>query len=97
MNDSPVFELFEKYLKFDIAETQPIYVQVAQQIINIIQRGFLKKGTNLKSISSQKNNPYSYAKKTGFPFQKSFHLASTIQTDPMKALIRYFKPNCVII
>lgn len=143
MNDSPVFELFEKYLKFDITETQPIYVQVAQQIINIIQRGFLKKGTklpgtralskvlkvhrntavaiydelasqawveiipnkgtfvietalkktNLKSISSKKNNPYSYAKKTGFPFQKSFHLASTIQTTNATYSINDGKPD----
>ncbi|WP_439129595.1 PLP-dependent aminotransferase family protein [Polaribacter sp.] len=143
MNNSPVFELFEQLLKFDATATQPIYVQVAQQIINIIQRGFLKKGTKLpgtralckvlkvhrntavaiydelasqgwveiipnkgtfvietaikkkplKSILSQKNNPYAYAKNTGFPFQKSFHLASTIQTTNAKYSINDGKPD----
>ncbi len=143
MKSSPVFSLFEKLIKFDKTLTQPIYIQVAQQIINSIQRNYLVKGTklpgtrNLSKIlkihrntavaiyeelasqgwveilpnkgtfvlepeqksskitaSSQKlNEAYNYAKTTGYPFQQSFHLASTEQLTNATYTINDGKPD----
>jgi GntR family transcriptional regulator/MocR family aminotransferase len=47
MKDSPVNTLFKELLDFDKNLTQPLYVQVSQQIINAIQRRYLPKGTAL--------------------------------------------------
>lgn len=47
MSNSPVFNFFEELVVFDKTQPQPLYVQVSQQIINAIQRGFLAKGTVL--------------------------------------------------
>lgn len=143
MKDSPVLDLFQKILKVDTSLTQPIYIQIAQQIINAIQRGFLKKGTKLpgtrilsslikvhrntavaiydelaaqgwveiiankgtfvleiakkssklKTNSQQIHTTNSYAAIPGFPFQKSFHLASTIQKTTAKYSINDGKPD----
>lgn len=47
MSNSPVFNLFEEFIEYDKTQPQPLYVQVSQQIINAIQRGYLIKGTVL--------------------------------------------------
>ncbi|QXP71505.1 PLP-dependent aminotransferase family protein [Polaribacter sp. R2A056_3_33] len=143
MKDSPVNTLFEQLINFDKSVPQPVYVQVAQQIINAIQRGYISKGTllpgtrvlsqtlkihrntavaiyeelasqdwveiipnkgtfviepSLKTVkikaSSQKiNEAYKTAKTTGFPFQKSFHLASTVQLSKVQYTINDGKPD----
>ncbi|MDP5107322.1 MAG: PLP-dependent aminotransferase family protein [Polaribacter sp.] len=47
MTDSPVNTLFKQLINFDKSISQPVYIQVSQQIINAIQRGYLTKGTIL--------------------------------------------------
>ncbi|NVJ87992.1 MAG: PLP-dependent aminotransferase family protein [Flavobacteriaceae bacterium] len=47
MSHSPVFKFFEKSITFDKTQPQPVYIQVSQQIINAIQRGYLHKGSLL--------------------------------------------------
>ena len=129
MIDSPVKILFKQLIDFDKSLTQPVYIQVSQQIINAIQRNYLSKGTvlpgtrilskllnihrntavaiyeelasqgwveiipnkgtfvldpalkntKIKAPSQKINEAYTYAKNTGFPFEKSFNLASTVQ------------------
>lgn len=143
MIDSPVSTLFKQLISFDKSIEQPVYIQVAQQIINAIQRGFLAKGTRLpgtrilsqalkvhrntavaiydelaaqgwveimpnkgtfvldpvlKKVKSKTdfkeiNQAYTFAKTTGFPFQKSLHLASTIQATNAKYTINDGKPD----
>lgn len=143
MKNSPVFSFFEKLIKIDKSLTQPIYIQVAQQIINAIQRSYLEKGTKLpgtrilskilkihrntavaiyeelasqgwveiipnkgtfvlepkqkttkiKASSQKLNEAYNYAKTTGYPFQQSFHLASTEQLTTAKYTINDGKPD----
>ena len=44
---SPVEGLFEKLVTFDKSLSKSVYMQVAEQIINLIQRGYLLKGTLL--------------------------------------------------
>ncbi|NIJ45977.1 GntR family transcriptional regulator/MocR family aminotransferase [Wenyingzhuangia heitensis] len=129
MKDSPVNLLFKQLIDFDKSLTQPVYIQISQKIINVIQRRYLTKGAilpgtrvlsqilkihrntavavyeelasqgwveiipnkgtfvlepelktaKIRANSLQVNQAYKYAETTGFPFQKSFHLASTIQ------------------
>ena len=143
MIDSPVNALFKQLINFDKSLSQPVYVQVSQQIINAIQRGYLAKGTILpgtrvlsqllkihrntavaiyeelasqgwveiipnkgtfilepalktakrKAPSQKIHQAYSYAKTTGYPFQKSFHLASTTQLTDAKYSINDGKPD----
>ena len=141
MIDSPVGVLFKQLISFDKLIEQPVYIQVAQQITNAIQRGFLAKGTRLpgtrilsqilkvhrntavaiydelaaqgwveiipnkgtfvldpvlkkvKIDSKEINQAYTFAKTTGFSFQKSFHLASTIQVTNAKYTINDGKPD----
>jgi GntR family transcriptional regulator/MocR family aminotransferase len=143
MIDSPVNNLFKQLINFDKWIAKPIYIQVSQQIINAIQRGYLTKGTilpgtrvfaqllkihrntavaiyeelasqgwveiipnkgtfvlepelktaKIKATSQKINQAYTYAKTTGFPFQKSFHLASTIQLTTAKYTINEGKPD----
>ncbi|TMM30673.1 PLP-dependent aminotransferase family protein [Polaribacter aestuariivivens] len=143
MTDSPLNNLFKQLIHFDKTLTQPVYIQVAQQIINAIQRSYIIKGTKLpgtrvlgellkihrntavaiydelasqgwveiipnkgtfvlepklkisKTKTSSKNitEAYSYATSTGFPFQKSFHLASTVQLTNAKYTINDGKPD----
>ena len=45
--NSPVKELIKQLVSFDKSSIQPLYIQVAQQIINGIQRGYLAKGSKL--------------------------------------------------
>ncbi|MCR8667059.1 PLP-dependent aminotransferase family protein [Aestuariibaculum sp. M13] len=45
--NSPVESLFEKLITFDKVLPKPVYMQVAEQIINLIQRGYVLKGTLL--------------------------------------------------
>jgi GntR family transcriptional regulator/MocR family aminotransferase len=143
MIDSPVNTLFKQLIGFDKSMSQPVYIQVSQQIVNAIQRKYLTKGTilpgtrvlgqllkihrntavaiyeelaaqgwveiipnkgtfvlepelktaKIKAPSQKINQAYSYAKTTGFPFQKSFHLASTIQLTNAKYTINDGKPD----
>lgn len=45
--DSPVQIPYKSFVKIDIKSTAPIYMQVANQLINAIQRGYLPFGTKL--------------------------------------------------
>ena len=45
--NSPVEAILKQLISFDKTIVQPVYVQVSQQIINAIQRGYLVKGTKL--------------------------------------------------
>ena len=143
MKDSPVITLFKELIVFDKTISQPVYIQVSQQIINAIQRRYLSKGTilpgtrvlgkflkihrntavaiyeelasqgwveiipnkgtfvlepelkitKIKAPSQKINEAYKYAKTTGFPFQKSFHLASTAQLTTAKYTVNDGKPD----
>lgn len=143
MKDSPVYILLKQLIAFDKTISQPIFIQVSQQITNAIQRGYLAKGTMLpgtrilssllkihrntavaiydelasqgwveiipnkgtfilepklktakiKAQSQKINEAYSFAKITGFPFQKSFNLASTAQSSNAKYAINDGKPD----
>ena len=143
MKDSPVNTLFKQLISFDKSLSQPLYLQVSGQIINAIQRSYLRKGTKLpgtrtlsqllkvhrntavaiydelasqgwieiipnkgtfilepenktakiKATSQKINEAYTYAKTTGFPFQKSFHLESTLQFTNAKYSINDGKPD----
>ena len=137
MINSPVNILFQQLIDFDKSLTQPVYIQIAQKIINAIQRRYLAKGTvlpgtralskilkihrntavavyeelasqgwveiipnkgtfvlvpdsqtpKIKASSLQVNQAYQYANNTGFPFQKSFHLAPNTQYSKAKYII----------
>jgi GntR family transcriptional regulator/MocR family aminotransferase len=52
-----------------------------------------QKTLKIKAVSQKENKVYSYAKTTGFPFQKSFHLASTNQLTKAKYTINDGKPD----
>ncbi|UMB60533.1 PLP-dependent aminotransferase family protein [Lutibacter sp. A80] len=52
-----------------------------------------KSTAKIKASSQKLNEAYSYAKTTGFHFQKSFHLASTVQFTKSKYLINDGKPD----
>ncbi|MBP1840350.1 PLP-dependent aminotransferase family protein [Formosa algae] len=45
--NSPVEALFIKLIDFDKTKSKPLYIQVSEQIVNLIQRGYLLKGTLL--------------------------------------------------
>jgi len=45
--NSPVKQLIKQLVSFDKSSVQPLYIQVAQQIINAIQRGYIAKGSKL--------------------------------------------------
>ena len=127
MKDSPVNLVLKELIHFDKTSATSVYIQISQQIINAIQRGYLKEGMALPGTrvfsqllnihrntavaiydelasqgwveiipnkgtfilvpkpktatiiarSNKINDAYSYPKTTGFPFQTSFHLAST--------------------
>ena len=141
--NSPVNDIIKQLVTFDKSIVQPVYIQVAQQIINAIQRGYLSKGTKLpgtrvlsqllnihrntavaifEELASQGwvdiiankgtfvlvpeqttakiratvqhiHHAYTYPKVAGFPFQKSFHLASTAQDTTAKFTITDGKPD----
>ncbi|WP_179334164.1 aminotransferase-like domain-containing protein [Winogradskyella costae] len=141
--NSPVSQILKQLITFDKTIVQPVYVQVAQQIVNAIQRGYLEKGSKLpgtrvfsqllnihrntavaiydelasqgwvdiianrgtfvlvpeestakiKATTQHLQQAYSYPKVAGFPFQKSFHLASTAQETTAKYSINDGKPD----
>jgi GntR family transcriptional regulator/MocR family aminotransferase len=143
MIDSPVSTLFKQLIDFNKSLSQPVYIQVSQQVVNAIQRGYLTKGTMLpgtrvlgqllkvhrntavaiyeelaaqgwveiipnkgtfilepaskaakiKAPSQKINQTYTSPKTTGFPFQKSFHLASTTQLTNAKYTINEGQPD----
>jgi GntR family transcriptional regulator/MocR family aminotransferase len=45
--NSPVKQIIKQLVSFDKSSIQPLYIQVAQQIINAIQRGYLVEGNKL--------------------------------------------------
>ncbi|MUU78500.1 aminotransferase-like domain-containing protein [Winogradskyella endarachnes] len=45
--NSPVIDILSQLVTFDKTKVQPVYMQVAQKVINAIQRGYLEKGTQL--------------------------------------------------
>ncbi|WP_333808086.1 aminotransferase-like domain-containing protein [Flavobacterium sp.] len=47
MKDSPVNLLLKELIYFDKSSATSVYIQIAQQIINAIQRGYLKEGMAL--------------------------------------------------
>ncbi len=141
--NSPVSGIIKQLVSFDKTIVQPVYIQVAQQIINAIQRGYLSKGSKLpgtrvlsqllsihrntavaiyeelasqgwvdiianrgtfvlvpeqttakiKATSQHIHQAYTYPKVAGFPFQKSFHLASTEQETTAKFIINDGNPD----
>ncbi|NRR92036.1 PLP-dependent aminotransferase family protein [Winogradskyella undariae] len=141
--NSPVSQIIKQLVTFDKTIVPPVYVQVAQQIINAIQRGYLDKGsklpgtrvlgkvldihrntavaiyeelasqgwvdivankgtfvllpetseTKIKATTQHLDHAYTYAKVAGFPFQKSFHLASTTQETTAKYTINDGQPD----
>lgn len=143
MIDSPINTLFKQLIHLDKSLSQPLYVQVSQQIINAIQRNYIIKGTllpgtrvlsallnvhrntavaiydelasqgwveiipnkgtfvlepeqkiaKIKATSQKINQAYTYSKNTGFPFQKSFNLASTTQLSNATYSINDGKPD----
>ena len=52
-----------------------------------------QKTTKTRATSQKINQAYTYAKTTGFPFQESFHLASTTQLTDAKYTINDGKPD----
>lgn len=45
--NSPVDQLIETLIVFDKTKSKPVYIQVAEQLVNLIQRGYILKGTRL--------------------------------------------------
>lgn len=141
--NSPVNSILKRLISFEKSNLNAIYIQIAQQIINAIQRGYLSKGTKLpgtrvlsqllhihrntvvavydelasqgwveimpnkgtfilvpeqttvpiKAIAHKIDHVYEYSKTTGFPFQSSFHLASTSQETAAKYHINDGTPD----
>ena len=141
--NSPVESILAQLVSFNKNESQPLYIQVSQQIINAIQRKYIAKGTLLpgtrklsKLLQIHRNTAVAiydelasqgwveilpnkgtyvlgveekpikiktsfakveytnkYAEKTGFPFQQSFHLASTAEVTTAKYTINDGKPD----
>ncbi|MGA1225928.1 MAG: PLP-dependent aminotransferase family protein [Tamlana sp.] len=141
--NSPVNHLLKQLIYFEKSNATAVYIQIAQQLINAIQRGYLSKGSVLpgtrtlgellhihrntavavydelasqgwveiipnkgtfvlvpeqttapiKATTQQIDQVYEYSKTTGFPFQPSFHLASTSQISNAKYSINDGKPD----
>jgi len=141
--NSPVSTLLKQLIHFEKASTTAVYIQVAQQIINAIQRSYLTEGTPLpgtrtfsqlfkihrntavaiydelasqgwveiipnkgtfvlipeqktaaiKATSHRIDQVHDYSKTTGFPFQPSFHLASTNEIIQKKYSINDGQPD----
>ena len=141
--NSPVSDLLKQLLHFDKGSSQPVYIQIAQQLINAIQRGYLSTGAKLpgtrilsgilkihrntvvavydelasqgwveiipnkgtfvllpeqttatiKATAQKIDQVYNYSKSTGFPFQPSFNLASTLQVTKAKYSINDGNPD----
>ena len=143
MIDSPVSLVLKELIQFDKTSATSVYIQIAQQIINAIQRGYLKEGTALpgtrifsqlfsihrntavavyeelgaqgwveiipnkgafvlfprsktvtiKASTNKLNDAYSYPITTGFPFETSFHLASTQEFSEAKYILNDGQPD----
>lgn len=143
MKDSPVNVLLKELIHFDKTSATSVYIQISQQIINAIQRRYLKEGSALpgtrifsqllnihrntavavyeelasqgwveiipnkgtfilvpkpktaaiKASTNKINDAYSYPKTTGFPFQTSFHLASTQEFSEAKYILNDGQPD----
>ncbi|MDW5290009.1 PLP-dependent aminotransferase family protein [Formosa sp. PL04] len=141
--NSPVDTLFVKLIDFDKSKSKPLYIQVSEQIVNLIQRGYLLKGTilpgtrvlsqllkihrntavaiydelaaqgwveilpnkgtfvllpeqktaKIKAVTFPISQAYNYSENTGFPFQKSMNLASTVQATKAEYVINDGKPD----
>ena len=141
--NSPVSDILKQLVTFDKTIVQPVYIQVAQQVINAIQRGYLEKGSKLpgtrvlsqllnihrntavaiyeelasqgwvdiiankgtfvlvpeestvkiKATAQHIHQAYTYPKVVGFPFQQSFHLASTTEENYSKYTLSDGKPD----
>lgn len=141
--NSPVSDILKQLVTFDKTIVQPVYIQVAQQVINAIQRGYLEKGSKLpgtrvlsqllnihrntavaiyeelasqgwvdiiankgtfvlvpeestvkiKATAQHIHQAYTYPKVAGFPFQQSFHLASTTEETSSKYMLSDGKPD----
>jgi GntR family transcriptional regulator/MocR family aminotransferase len=141
--NSPVSDILKQLVTFDKTIVQPVYIQVAQQIINAIQRGYLEKGSRLpgtrvlsqlliihrntavaiyeelasqgwvdiiankgtfvlvpeettvklKATAQHIHQAYAYPKEVGFPFQQSFHLASTTEETSSEYMLSDGKPD----
>ncbi|MDO6595678.1 PLP-dependent aminotransferase family protein [Oceanihabitans sp. 2_MG-2023] len=140
---SPVHAMLKSLISIDKSLSTSIYIQIAQQMINAIQRGYLPEGTVLpgtrkfsalfsinrntavavyEELASQGwvailankgtfvlmpekktvaikgtlqslENLNAYPKTAGFPFQSSFHLASTEEFSIQKYVINDGKPD----
>ena len=143
MKDSPVNLLLKELIHFDKSSATSVFIQISQQITNVIQRGYLKEGIalpgtrifsqllnihrntavavyeelasqgwveiipnkgtyvlvpksktpSLKAGFNTVNNVNSCAKTTGFPFQTSFHLASTQEISDAKFILNEGQPD----
>lgn len=143
MTNSPVEKKLKQLISIDKSIVQPVYIQVAQQIINAVQRGYIIKGSKLpgtrvlskllgvhrntavaiydelasqgwvdivankgtfvlvpeqttaiiKATGKHVDQAYTYPKETGFPFHKSFHLASTTQETKAAYIINDGSPD----
>ncbi|RDY59569.1 PLP-dependent aminotransferase family protein [Flagellimonas nanhaiensis] len=141
--NSPVYDILKQLVAFDKTIVQPVYIQVAQQVINAIQRGYLAKGSKLpgtrvlsqllnvhrntavaiyeelasqgwvdiiankgtfvlvpeepnvkiKATAQHIHQAYTYPMVAGFPFQQSFHLASTAEVTSSKYSISDGTPD----
>ncbi len=143
MKDSPVNTFLKEAISFEKNSETAVYIQIAQQMSNAIQRGYLTKGTALPGtrvfsqllhihrntavavydelasqgwieilpnkgsfvlVPEQKTNAIKakhnslqqvndYPSKTGFPFQPSFHLASTNENSTTKYNLNDGQPD----
>ncbi|WP_298497434.1 PLP-dependent aminotransferase family protein [uncultured Algibacter sp.] len=141
--NSPVSDLLNQLIHFEKSSSKAVYIQIAEQIVNAIQRGYLIKGTVLpgtrslsqilqvhrntavavydelasqgwvdiipnkgtfvlvpaqtnapiKATTQQIDRVYQYSKTTGFSFQPSFNLASTLQLATTKYYINDGTPD----
>ena len=96
----PGTRILSKLLKIHRNTAVAIYDELASQgwVEIIPNKGTFvlepeKKTAKIKATSQKINDAYSYAKTTGFPFQKSFHLASTVQFTNAKYIINDGKPD----
>jgi len=96
----PGTRVFSKLLKVHRNTAVAIYEELASQgwVEIIPNKGTFvlepeQKTAKIKATSQKINEAYTYAKTTGFPFQKSFHLASTIQFTNAKYSINDGKPD----
>lgn len=96
----PGTRLLSKLLKVHRNTAVAIYNELASQgwVEIIPNKGTFvletpRKSIKMKGSSEKINEVYAYANTTGFPFQKSFHLASTEQKSQAKFVINDGKPD----